>query len=315
MEFSNAIEILRGAWPTVQPAVSTVFGAVVASLFLRKNTAKEEIEKLKQSKFSEVADTLLEQGHITNLEYYKCRNFTKIARKADKIFCEKKVYDTTQVNLNEFVDFDWFVRFFEDCGGISNEDMQDIWASILAGEIIEPGSFSRQTLDVLRNLSQADAELFEEVSQYVALREMCPFIYADDSILRKYNGLFSKILHLNSCGLINSQPVTVDQPMEYGDTKTLFNTKDFVCCLKSIPEPSNAPPFGSIEISVFSYNRVGKELLKITTTQPQEVFILDCVTAINKMYSHSYCVTATLHKVNNSELGYDETPILTGGHR
>jgi len=155
-EIETALELFQGAWPTIQPAISTVFGAIVANLFLKSNTKKTEIEKLKQTKFSEVADKLLEGGHITHLEYYKCRNFNKIAKKADEVYQKQ---DMTTLNNDKKFSWDWFVRFFEDAGNISDEKMQEIWAKVLAGEIKQPGSFSLRTLEVLRNLSSDEAEI------------------------------------------------------------------------------------------------------------------------------------------------------------
>lgn len=55
---------------------------------------------------------------------------------------------------NESVDEDWLTRFFEIAKNISAEDMQFIWGKILAGEIVNPGSFSLRTLEVLRNISR-----------------------------------------------------------------------------------------------------------------------------------------------------------------
>ena len=90
-EVVSIAEMLQGAWPSIQPALSSIFTILVTNLFLRSNTSKTEIEKLKQAKFSEVADKLLEGGHKTHLEYYKCRNFNKIAEKADEVLRNKTI--------------------------------------------------------------------------------------------------------------------------------------------------------------------------------------------------------------------------------
>jgi hypothetical protein len=39
------------------------------------------------------------------------------------------------------VNEDWTSRFFEECQDIADEQMQQIWAKILAGEVVRPGSF------------------------------------------------------------------------------------------------------------------------------------------------------------------------------
>jgi hypothetical protein len=62
---------------------------------------------------------------------------------------------------------DWVTRFFEECQDISDEQMQEIWAKILAGEVARPGSFEPRTLSVVRDLTRCDAALFDKVCSTV----------------------------------------------------------------------------------------------------------------------------------------------------
>ena len=45
--------------------------------------------------------------------------------------------------------------------------MQGIWARILAGEVESPGRTSLRTLDVLKNITKEEADLFASVSDFV----------------------------------------------------------------------------------------------------------------------------------------------------
>ena len=62
------------------------------------------------------------------------------------------------------VNEDWTTRFFEESQDISDDEMQQIWARILAGEITRPGSFAPRTLRAVRDLTKGDAELFAKLS-------------------------------------------------------------------------------------------------------------------------------------------------------
>lgn len=62
---------------------------------------------------------------------------------------------------------DWTSRFFEECQDISDEQMQQIWARIMAGEVARPGSFAPKTLSVVRDLTKDDATLFANLCQFV----------------------------------------------------------------------------------------------------------------------------------------------------
>ena len=68
---------------------------------------------------------------------------------------------------NHDIDHDWVARFFADAQDVTSEHMQRIWAKILAGEVETPGRTSLHTLSILKNMSQRDAELFEEISRFV----------------------------------------------------------------------------------------------------------------------------------------------------
>lgn len=66
----------------------------------------------------------------------------------------------------EPVDPDWAARFVTRAKEVSQEDMQAMWAEVLAREVARPGSFSLATLDVLANLTRREAELFERLAMW-----------------------------------------------------------------------------------------------------------------------------------------------------
>ena len=58
---------------------------------------------------------------------------------------------------------DWMTRFFNIVEDVTEDTMQNLWAQILAGEVKRPHTFSLRTLDVLRNMTKEDAELYVRV--------------------------------------------------------------------------------------------------------------------------------------------------------
>lgn len=66
----------------------------------------------------------------------------------------------------EELDDDWLVNFFDKCRLISNEEMQRLWAQVLAGEANEPGSFSSRTVNFLSSLSRKEAQSFRTLCCY-----------------------------------------------------------------------------------------------------------------------------------------------------
>jgi len=251
------------------PPISAVVGAIIGRLHLRGNVSKTEIERLRATRFATIADTLLEEGHITHLEYHKLDNFLKIAKKADEVY-KNKYQD--QKHTNKGMDFDWFVRFFEDSGNISNEEMQELWAKILAGEIAKPGSFSRRTLDVLRNLSQADAQLFRSLSKYFFFAGGGIVLYRNSALHNEYGIKYSQIKHLTDCGLFSAHlPFAIFDH----ERQAAFHTEDIVC-VANIEAKSD----GVIEYPVHPLTSAGVELLRVDKLEADVDFLFSIVNAL-----------------------------------
>lgn len=70
------------------------------------------------------------------------------------------------MNLN--IDIDWLMRFYDSVGCTSNDVLQDLWAKILAGEINHPNSCSLRTLDILKNVTEKEARVFEKLCKFIA---------------------------------------------------------------------------------------------------------------------------------------------------
>ena len=58
------------------------------------------------------------------------------------------------------VDHDWTARFFNDVQDVSSEEMQRLWAKILAGEVQRPGRTSFKSMNILKGLDKNTAILF-----------------------------------------------------------------------------------------------------------------------------------------------------------
>lgn len=104
---------------------------------------------------------------------------------------------------------EWISRFFTTIEEISSNEMQLLWAKILAGEIKEPESFSLRTLELLKNLTQDEAKVFNKFANLALKIKHDPFIYFKDNKIEwlkdKFNIAISDILLMNELGLISSE--------------------------------------------------------------------------------------------------------------
>ena len=63
-------------------------------------------------------------------------------------------------------DHDWIARYFEYVKDVSEKDVQELWAKVLAGTVRSPGSVSLRTLSMLRDMTSAEANTFKEAMRY-----------------------------------------------------------------------------------------------------------------------------------------------------
>ena len=91
-------------------------------------------------------------------------------------------------------DHDWTARFFNGVQDVSSEGMRKLWAKVLSGEVEEPGRTSLRTLDILKNMSQRDAEAFSILMEY----RISDFIFEgwiDPTIAEELDLSFKLLLH------------------------------------------------------------------------------------------------------------------------
>ena len=99
------------------------------------------------------------QERLDLLELRRQRNIEAIANKA--------VAQLPETVDEEMVDEDWVIRFFNYAQDVGNEQMQELWARLLAGEVAQAGSFSLRTLQTVKMLRAQDANLFQQFATYI----------------------------------------------------------------------------------------------------------------------------------------------------
>lgn len=145
---------------------------------------------------------------------------------------------------------DWVTRFFNIVEDITEDTMQNLWAQILAGEVKRPRSFSLRTLDVLRNMTKEDAELYS--------RTVGSYCY-DGYILTEaqYGISLEDRIALSEMGLLSpdelTRTITISQEKQLNrlnERYALFLTRD-----TSIPI--------EVKFECRSLTKAGRELLQL----------------------------------------------------
>ena len=83
----------------------------------------------------------------------------------------KQISGRAQAHVDERADPaklnpDWREAFRAKASRVTSDDMQEVWAKVLAAEINERGSISIQTINILANMNRSDAQSFASICRF-----------------------------------------------------------------------------------------------------------------------------------------------------
>ena len=224
----------------------------------------------------ELSDRITER--IQYQEQKRLANMQAVVGRAAVHLEDKEVPETEP-------DHDWAARFFTEVQGVSSEEMQVLWAKVLAGEVERPGGTSVRTLGLLRDLDQGTAALFAKFCSacvYVLpeggrdmLDARVPSLgsKAANNSLRAFGFNFPALNRLNEHGLIISDfdswnDVTLSvarKPDEPRRPLLPFHHQGQQWVLMS---DVGRPPGEPVRIEGPSLSLAGRELSRIVTQEP-----------------------------------------------
>lgn len=105
-------------------------------------------------------------------------------------------WDDDKKDAEREIDDDWLNAFSEQAGRVSNEDMQRLWARVLAGEIRKPGEFKIRTLQALSLIQFDEAQLIHKYMDLV-VEERALYVGPKTKL-----AVFSELLELENMGVL-----------------------------------------------------------------------------------------------------------------
>ncbi len=199
---------------------------------------------------------------ITDLHLRAMQRFVEeeaLRQKNMETITEKALHQLNENSDPNLMEDDWVTNFFDKSRIISDKDMQNIWAKVLAGEANSPGTYSKRTVNFLSDLDKKDAELFQSLCSFGwIVRKFTPLIFnAKDKIYNDQGLNFSTLTHLDSIGLIQFNHLT-------GFSWTGLPKRFIVqyygqpLYLEMEKESGNVLPIGHVLLS-----KVGEELISV----------------------------------------------------
>ena len=255
----------------------------LAAFGMKKNTNAKVYDMIEIAKAENQVGVMKLEGkdaidkYIAAKEQQKVSNILQVSEKAAKEFSEEELVTSESVNT------DWTTRFFNIVEDISDSEMQLLWAKILAGEIKQPKSFSLRTLEVLKNISKEEAEIFLQNAGYTI---SSTYLYSDNG-----GANLSDALMLSEIGLINLESLYLN--LEFSKDKV----SNFDIGNSFFQIQGDNSNLKRIDLSVYSYTTIGLQLLKISTFEPN----YGIISPIIEICKQKGAVRVTEHKIQYRE--------------
>lgn len=190
------------------------------------------------------------QTRMAYQELKKQQNIENVANKAVAVLADEEAV------APDPVDQDWLMRFFNTVEDVGNEEMQEIWARLLAGEVKKPGTFSLRTLETLRNMTHEEAVAFEKMCSHCIMIVGSHAILQDEGYLKEFGIPFGMLLKLSECGLINSTGLLSINVRVNRENPLVIRTDDYVAI-------ATTNEIKKVDIGMYPLTSSGIELSKI----------------------------------------------------
>lgn len=266
---SNAVGGLLKPWQTVRVAKAQAKSDSIIAIEQAKTNAiiEGDIEKV------QYLEAINER--LVNKEKRRQKNIENVVTVAGTILqTEEKVSE-------ESVNQDWATRFFDIVQDVSDDEMQLLWGRILAGEIKQPTSYSLRTLEILRNMTKEEAELFQKVAQFVLIQQdsYIAFLVDSNNNLKKYGIPYYYIAKLIEIGLIHSGD-NVRQQFNANNTSEINKTS--IIYGNIVMKIDQMPGTDLFSFPVRLLTTPGKELSRLVSITPNVDYIKELASTIKR---------------------------------
>jgi len=222
-------------------------------------------------------------------------NVSKAVLIAENILLEEQ-QDTSDKDIED----DWLYSWREYAGRVSASELQELWGRILAGEFKNPGSYSYRTMEFLKGLSKAEAELIGKLAQFIIAGNI---VRNKSQILEGEGITFGSLLFLQEIGVLSGVEA-VGLSMEItGDSKEKF-FKPLISNNKVIML-EHEDPKKILKLGIYQITQIGQQVLALASFQSNEEYLVSIAKDLAKQ---GYSVKLADWKQETAEIGRFSNP-------
>ena len=170
------------------------------------------------------------------------------------------------VENSKQVDNDWISSWRENVKHISNENMQELWGKILAGEVKSPGKYSMRTLQFMRNLSTIEADEISQLAEYNIHDQII-----QDIPINAKEKTFAYFLRMEEFGIIQGVSGIGLTTKYHSDN--LDNYHRVLIYGKNLILINHIDPNQKLSIPFLPLTSLGKELLSLCQIQENNIYM------------------------------------------
>ena len=258
----NLGDISKPATVLIEKISDAIGGYYKPYQIKRVAKAEAEAEIIKAQAQIEVTD--LQRRALVRFvaeESRKQDNMEKITQKAIPLLEES--------SNPENVEDDWITNFFDKCRIVSDEEMQSLWAKVLAGEANSPGTYSKRTVNFLGSLDKTDAQLFTSLCGFgLFLGDVAPLIFDEKQPIYNNQGInFDALSHLDDIGLVSFNSISGFNRLNFPKRVT-FSYYGIPLNVEFNQETGNELEFGKVILT-----KTGQQLAPICGSKPVDGFL------------------------------------------
>ena len=273
INLGNVGDLSKPVTALIERISDAVGGVARPYQIVREAKAEAKAGMIRAESEIEIADAKLRALHrFAEEETRKQLNMESIIKKSISYLNE----DSSPEKLED----DWIRNHFDKCRNISDDEIQELWGRILAGEANNPGSFSRKTVNLVADIDKRDAELFRNMCRFIWLShadsDKHPFIFdLNDDIYTRFGIDYEGAYHLQSLGLVS---------LHFQSHRTIWAPRTGVHLL-DLPKKTGFSYYGKyVELTLkndsdndlhmgnVTFTRAGAELANISESGPIDEF-------------------------------------------
>ena len=192
--------------------ISDATGVLYEPTRIRRKAEAESDAAIVSAKAETAVDVIKSKSEIEITDLHQRAAQRLIQEEAKRQKNMENIIDKAMPDVNkeakpDAVEDEWIANFFDKCRMVSDSEMQNLWARVLASEANAPSTYSKRTVNFIAELDKSEAELFTKLCGFGwQIDDFIPLVFDEKAEIYNRHGInLDTLSHLESIGLIQFQ--------------------------------------------------------------------------------------------------------------